>query len=131
MSGIIFILLLRTFAVSQYLITTCLPILSTIIWVSFECSRKKIELTPAVPLVKGQKHLKMDETQQSKSSQTKPPRMKATLKRLEIALPREQSEAKPIAASLKCGRTQPSHTIPILPSDDTTKHVESLPESSA
>uniref|UniRef100_A0AAF5RXI1 Uncharacterized protein n=1 Tax=Wuchereria bancrofti TaxID=6293 RepID=A0AAF5RXI1_WUCBA len=132
MSGVIFILLLRTFALSQCLITTFLPIISVVIWVLFECSRKKLELAPVVPLVKGQKHLELDETQRSKGSQIRTSNIKNPLKPLKIALPgaTEESEPNPIAASLKCGRTQTSHTVPILPSDDTIKHVESLPESS-
>uniref|UniRef100_A0A1I8EMY1 Uncharacterized protein n=1 Tax=Wuchereria bancrofti TaxID=6293 RepID=A0A1I8EMY1_WUCBA len=145
MSGVIFILLLRTFALSQCLITTFLPIISVVIWVLFECSRKKLELAPVVPLVKGQKHLELDETQRSKGSQIRTSNIKNPLKPLKIALPGEESEPNPIAASLKCGRTQTSHTVPtqrfkmsrlshlryqILPSDDTIKHVESLPESS-
>ncbi|VIO88244.1 Uncharacterized protein BM_BM20 [Brugia malayi] len=113
-SGVIFILLLRTFALWRCLITTFLLILSVVIWVLFECSRKKLELTPAVPLVKGQKHLELDETQRSKGSQITASNVKNPLKPLKISLPEEESEPKPIAASLKCGRTQASHTIPII-----------------
>ncbi|CAG9531885.1 unnamed protein product [Cercopithifilaria johnstoni] len=130
MSGMIFILLLRIFLVSQYLITTCLPILSTVIWVSLECSRKKFQLTPAVPLVQGPEHLKVDETQRSTNSHVKSPKTKASLKLYKISFLKEKDEPNPTAASLKCGRTQASRTTPVLPSDDTIKHVESLPESS-
>ncbi|EFO16365.1 hypothetical protein LOAG_12142 [Loa loa] len=104
---------------SQCLITTYLPIFSVIIWVLFECSHKKLELTPAVPLVKGPKHLDVASN------------VKAPSKSLKISLQREESEPKPTAAPLRSGRTQASQTVPILPSDDTTKNVESLPESSA
>ncbi|VDM92190.1 unnamed protein product [Onchocerca ochengi] len=92
---------------------TFLPILSTVMWILSECSHKKLELTPAEPLVKGSKHLCEDETQKSKNSETKPTEMKKSLEPFKNSIPTDESEPKPKAASLKCGRTQASKTVPV------------------